>query len=93
MAPLFPSDVERLEAKIDKHGEALAQINVTLAQQHVTLQEHMRRTDANEKHIALVESELKPLTKAHLMWSGAGKLVTTLAVLAGIAEAIYKIFH
>lgn len=47
-------DLLRLEGKVDKISDQVGAINVTLAEQHVTLKEHIRRTEALEKIVAPV---------------------------------------
>lgn len=94
------SDIlSRLEGKIDKQGEHLASVDVTLARQAASLEEHMRRSDLLEKGQEAIRTEakaleadlrgkLEPLTKAHHMWAGIGKLLAILGTLATIAEAV-----
>ena len=73
--------LERIEVKLDGLSEHLSSIDVTLAAQHVSLRDHIRRTE-------ILETELKPI-KAHVdRVSGALKLITLLAALATILEAI-----
>ena len=47
-----------MESKLDKISENINEIKITLAEQHVTLKEHVRRTE-------ILEAEIKPL-KAHV---------------------------
>jgi hypothetical protein len=49
------SDFIRLEAKVDKISDQIGTINVTLAEQHVTLKEHIHRTE-------LLEEAIRPVT-------------------------------
>lgn len=76
--------LERIETKLDDIGDHLGQINVTLAAQHVSLKEHIRRT-------ALLEQEMKPVKKHVYMVNGALKLLGVLALLATIIEGIIKL--
>lgn len=86
--------MDRFETKIDKVLEHAANTDVTLAKQQAALDEHMRRTEANEKHIKLVETAFKPLEKSHILWSGLGKIVLALHGLgAGILAALKWVFH
>lgn len=82
----------RLEGKIDKQGEHLASIDVTLVQQHASLAEHMRRSDASEARLTLVETALQPLkdAAAHkaFLWRLLKGMVVTAGTLATIAEAV-----
>lgn len=73
--------LERIEAKVDDISEHLGSIDSTLAAQHVSLREHIRRT-------ALLESELKPI-KSHVdRVSGAIKMLGLVGTILAIIEAI-----
>ncbi len=48
--------LNRLEDKVDHISDKISSIDSTLAAQHVSLQEHMRRT-------SLLEGEVKPLVR------------------------------
>lgn len=87
-----------------KYNEVLAELNAikgVQAEQHLILQEHMRRTAANEAILAVVKetqddqrkfftTEIEPLKKHVNMWGGVGKALTVLGTLASIAAAVYK---
>lgn len=73
--------LERIEGKIDGIGDHLGSIDVTLAAQHVSLKEHIRRT-------AILESELKPIKRHVDMVHGALKFLALFAMILGIAAAI-----
>lgn len=74
--------LERIENKLDKFGDHLAAIDVTLAAQHVSLETHIKRTE-------LLEQEVKPIQKHVDMVNGALKLIGILAMIAAIIEAVY----
>ena len=50
--------LDRIEQKVDKLDHRLDNVDITLAKQHVSLDEHIKRT-------ALLESKVIPLEKAH----------------------------
>ncbi len=85
--PSKPSHLRlvRLEEKIDQVLDAQSTMSATLAAQHVSLGEHIRRS-------TLLEEEFKPIKTHVAMWGGAGKLLVTLGTLAGIAGALVKLF-
>lgn len=81
----------------------LAHIKAVASAQQQILEEHMRRTAANEKSLGIlteayhtmskyIKEELEPLKRHVNMWGGAGKVLTVAGTLAGIAAAIYKFF-
>lgn len=45
--------LERIEAKIDDISDHMGSIDVTLAMQHESLKNHIRRTEALEKQLSL----------------------------------------
>lgn len=51
----------RIETKIDDIGDQLGKIEVTISNQALILQEHQRRSLANEKMVELLSKELKPV--------------------------------
>jgi hypothetical protein len=69
----------RLEDKIDKVIDKTASIDVTLAAQHVSLKEHIRRTE-------ILEEEIKPIKRHVAMLQGCLKFFGLVAMSAGIVE-------
>lgn len=76
--------IERIEDKVDALGQKLGSIDVTLAKQHESLREHMRRTE-------LLELEMTPVKKHVAMVAGAFKFIGLIAVIAGIAESVLMV--
>lgn len=76
--------LERIECKIDKVVDHLGSIDVTLAAQHASLKEHIRRTE-------LLEQEVAPI-KTHVnMISGGLKLIGLLAALGAGVEGVVSL--
>lgn len=80
----------RIESKIDTLTEHVQEINITLAKQHVTLEEHQRRSAANERAVELLEAKIEPLAKHVLMVNGVVKFIITLSAIAAIIEVFKK---
>lgn len=76
----------RIEDKLDEVSKRLGSIDSTLAAQHVTLEEHTRRSTN-------LETIVLPLVKHDNMLMGALKLIGFLGILVGIAEGILQILH
>ena len=74
----------RIEDKLDKVVETIGEIKVTLGAQHITLEEHMRRTE-------LLENEIKPLQKQHTIINFCAKILTMLFGSAIVVAIIKKI--
>lgn len=72
--------------KLDKILENISRIDVTLARQNVTLEEHVRRTE-------LLEDQVRPIGHKIAMFEGALKLLGVLGILAAIVEGIVSVFH
>lgn len=71
--------LDKIDEKLSKIDDKLGSIDTTLAAQHVSLKEHMRRTE-------LLEKEIRPI-KTHVnMVQGAIALITILATIAGIIQ-------
>jgi hypothetical protein len=66
-------DDQRLESKLDKIGEDIGVIKVTLGEQHISLAEHVRRTN-------LLEQQIEPIKKHVAVVNAMGQVV--LAILA-----------
>ena len=74
----------------------------TTIKQQAILDDHVRRTELAEEHIAAISSkgdkqveeiheELEPLKRQYNMWNGVGKAILILASLASIAGVLVKI--
>lgn len=76
----------RLEDKIDSISMRIGSIDATLAAQHVSLKEHMRRT-------AILEDKVSPLERFVHMTAGAVKFMVLLGLFAGIIEGFSVFFE
>jgi hypothetical protein len=75
----------RIENKLDKISDQISEINVILASQHVSLVEHIRRTNILEDKIVPLEEKL--IESKGLMKLG-GILGGLLAAAVALAELI-----
>lgn len=76
--------LEKIEVKLDKTLEHISEINVTLGKQHVSLEEHIRRT-------ALLEAQMVPVKKHVDMLNGALKLVGVLSTVTALVGGVIKL--
>lgn len=53
--------IEKLDSKLDRLDARVDNIDVTLARQSQILDEHQRRSIANEKAVDILKEELKPV--------------------------------
>ena len=77
-------------ARLDKIAEALSRIDVTLERQAVSLEYHVKRTDAAEAAIAHLRAEVLPLKQHVALWASLGKILTTAAVGLGALATLLK---
>ena len=73
--------LERIEDKIDDARVHLSSIDKTLAEQHISLKDHMRRTE-------ILETQLEPIKTQLSMAAGAIKVLGIVASLLTLLEAI-----
>jgi septal ring factor EnvC (AmiA/AmiB activator) len=76
--------VDRIEAKVDKIDERLDSIDKTLAAQHVSLKEHIRRTELLEADVAPIKTHVSKI-------EGALKLIGVVSLGIGIAVGLIEI--
>jgi len=74
----------RLEQKLDKISDKIASIDVTLAAQHITLEEHIRRT-------AILENKMGPVERQVDFIQSLAKLITVMGVVATIVSTLLKL--
>lgn len=84
-------DLDKINDKLDKVSEHIINIDKTLIRQEASLNEHMRRSLANEEAINILKDELKPVTIHVLQMKTVGKIVGGLGVLAALAVAIKEL--
>lgn len=86
--------LSRMENKIDKLDPRLDSMDVTLAKQSVILEDHTRRSLANEEAVELLkkklEADVKPLQNHVAAMTGVLK---SIGVLASIASIVYTIIE
>jgi maltoporin len=51
------ADIKDIIEKLDKMDSRIDNIDITLAKQNVTLEEHVRRSEANEETLEIVKNE------------------------------------
>lgn len=87
---------ERIEAKLDSINKDIQEIKVTQAKQHVTLEEHQKRSLANEQAVELLSEGLKPVHNQYIIISFCVKVLTVLVgsgAVVALIEVIMKGSH
>lgn len=75
--------MERIEIKLDDLADAQAEMNVILGQQHISLREHVKRSN-------MLEEQMKPLQRHVTMMQGVFKFVSTMFAFLGALAAIFE---
>jgi hypothetical protein len=73
--------LERIELKLDKAADHLAAIDITLTAQHVSLDEHIKRSN-------MLEAKLIPVERHVWMVNGALKLLGAASLMVGLIEGL-----
>lgn len=77
--------IDRLETKMDRVGDRLNKIDVTLVSQHLTLLDHVERSTK-------LEAIVMPMKKKMDMLQGALAFIGLLGVVAGIVDVTIRLF-
>lgn len=78
--------LEDINNKLDRLDGRVDNIDVTMTRQQVILEEHQRRSLANEQAVEVLKSESS-------MIHGALKLIALVGVVATIASALIELGH
>lgn len=76
----------RLETKMDKVVDRIGSIDVTIAKQQVSIDEHVRRCNLLEEGAKEMAKRMAPLERRKIMVDAALRSVGLLATIAGIGE-------
>lgn len=76
--------LNRIEDKIDNLNDKVGSIDRTLAEQHISLKEHIKRTN-------LLEAEIKPLKVQVNKAQGALMALTIISILVTIVKVVFEL--
>lgn len=93
-------EIRRLEDKLDRVAEDIVDIKVTMARNTQSLEEHMRRSLANEEAIDILKQEVKPIEE-HVVYVNRAvrhvvsfiKTTASIATVVGTVIAILSFLH
>lgn len=85
-------DSQRILDKLDKIEERLDKVDITLVKQQSILDDHVRRSLANEESLKLHREEFEPIKQHVLQVNFVFKLIIFLSVLAALTESLINIF-
>ena len=95
LAERFENSDQKLQEKLDKVQDKVNDISESIIKNSVILEEHQRRSIANENAVTIMRAELDPIKRHVAMWGGVFKagaaIGGTVAVITGIIE-IMKAF-
>ena len=84
---------DRVDGRLDRQDERLDGISHTLITQGAVLEEHQRRSLANEKAVQLLQAELKPLALHVAVAGGLAKLIAVLGTLVALIFGIVNLIR
>lgn len=88
--------LDKIETKIDKLDSRIDNVDITLAKQSVILEEHTRRSLANEEQLELfrknVDIDLKPIKGYMNLMHAAFKLIGIISSIASFGYGVLKLF-
>ena len=82
---------DRIFTKLDKIEAQLSEIDKTLVRNTVSLEHHLMRTEQNEKLIAILNEDLKPIKSHVANLQGVTKAITVVSVSLSIVATVLKI--
>lgn len=80
--------LSRIEEKIDKLDSRLDKVDVTLALQHASLEDHKRRSEANEKAVEILKEEVKPIVSHVYLMGILGKVFLVILGSGAIGKIV-----
>lgn len=80
---------KRIEEKIDAVVDKLHEIDKTLVRNTVSLEDHMRRTAANEENLRLLREEIKPLSTHVRTINWIAKVVTFIVTVITLIKFVF----
>lgn len=83
--------LERVYDRQEKLVDSVHEINITLAKQHISLEEHIRRSQAAEEAIAIMRTELKPIESHVVVMKAIMKIGAALLSSASILYIIKRL--
>lgn len=85
--------LNKILEKQESIKEDISDIKIIQGQHHVTLEEHMRRSLANEEAVELLKNEIKPI-QSHIYGVNAiAKSIALIAAISGIIVSIIKVIE
>lgn len=83
--------LDRIDTKLDKLDERQDLMNVTLVRQAATLEDHTRRSLANEEALEVLRQEVKPLITTQAAFGTMTKIVIRVGAVLGVLGAGFKV--
>lgn len=83
---------QRILNKLDDMDKRIDNIDVTLVKQELNLQEHMRRSLANEEAVQILKEQLEPIKDHVKAVNTVLKLAGGIAIVLAALESIKNLF-
>jgi tetrahydromethanopterin S-methyltransferase subunit G len=85
--------LDRIEQKLDKISDEITAIKVTLHGQHVSIQEHIRRTEIAEANLEALREQLDPIEKHVLYVNGFLKGLGVVSIVLGLTALVLELME
>jgi hypothetical protein len=82
---------DSVDGRLNRIDEKLEDNTVSLAQNSVVLEEHQRRSAANEEAVRVLRTEIKPLATHVAVVGAIAKILAAAGTLVGIAVGLQKL--
>lgn len=73
-----------IDRKMDILSNKVHRIELSQTRMESDIEHHIKRTDALEKHVKVIENQVKPWEALTVTWTGVAKFIATLSALAAI---------
>ncbi len=87
---LIIESLNKLEEASKEIKEDINNINITMAKNTNSLEEHMRRSEAAEEALEILKNEMKPVKSFYDGFVFIGKILALLAILATIVGVVFE---
>ena len=82
---------ERIYEVLDKIGDDLSSMKITIAKQEENLKEHIRRTELAEENLEMLRGEIQPLKEHVIAINSILKGIGVVSVIIGSAAGFFQI--
>jgi hypothetical protein len=82
---------DRLYELLDRIGEDLSELKITVAKQEENIKEHIRRTEIAEQNLEIIHNEIRPLKEHVIVINAVLKGIGVISVIIGSAAGFFQL--